>query len=397
MAKKTIDQTEVQGKTVLMRVDFNVPLNDQGEITDDRRVRMALPSIESVIKRGGKVILMSHLGRPSGGEGDKKYSLKPTATRLGELLGSPVHFATDTVGADATAKAAELKDGEVLVLENLRFNAGEKKGDAEFAGKLAAMADIYCNDAFGTCHRKDASMVAVPEAMAGKPRVVGHLVAKEIQYLSDAISKPGRPFVAILGGAKVSDKINVINNLLGICDSILIGGAMAYTFSLAQGGKVGGSLVEKDKVELAKELLAKADGKLHLPVDTHCGDDFGNIAGCNKKVVPAGEIPDDMEGLDIGPETSKLYADIIKNAKTIVWNGPMGVFEKPPMDAGTKAVAQAVADSDAVSIIGGGDSAAAVDQLGFADQVSHVSTGGGASLAMLEGQAFAAVDLLDEA
>ncbi|SMP57185.1 phosphoglycerate kinase [Neorhodopirellula lusitana] len=397
MAKKTIDQTEVQGKTVLMRVDFNVPLNDQDEITDDRRVRMALPSIESVIKRGGKVILMSHLGRPSGGEGDEKYSLKPTATRLGELLGSPVHFATDTVGADATAKVAELKDGEVLVLENLRFNAGEKKGDAEFAGKLAAMADIYCNDAFGTCHRKDASMVAVPEAMAGKPRVVGHLVAKEIQYLSDAISKPGRPFVAILGGAKVSDKINVINNLLGICDSILIGGAMAYTFSLAQGGKVGGSLVEKDKVELAKELLAKADGKLHLPVDTHCGDDFGNIAGCNKKVVPAGEIPDDMEGLDIGPETSKLYADIIKNAKTIVWNGPMGVFEKPPMDAGTKAVAQAVADSDAVSIIGGGDSAAAVDQLGFADQVSHVSTGGGASLAMLEGQAFAAVDLLDEA
>ncbi|TWU03233.1 phosphoglycerate kinase [Neorhodopirellula pilleata] len=397
MAKKTIDQTEVQGKTVLMRVDFNVPLDENCQITDDRRIRMALPSIESVIKRGGKLILMSHLGRPSGGEGDEKYSLEPTATRLGEMLGSPVHFAADTVGEDASTKAAALKESEVLVLENLRFNNGEKKGDAEFAGKLAAMADVYCNDAFGTCHRQDASMVAVPEAMSGKPRVVGHLVSKEIQYLSDAIENPGRPFVAILGGAKVSDKINVINNLLGICDAILIGGAMAYTFSLAQGGQVGDSLVEKDKVDLANELLAKGGDKLHLPVDTHCGDDFGNIAGCNKKVVAAGEIPDGMEGLDIGPETAKKYADVIKDAKTVVWNGPMGVFEKPPMDAGTKAVAQAIANSDALSIIGGGDSAAAVEQLGFADQVSHVSTGGGASLAMLEGQRFAAVDLLDEA
>ena len=397
MAKKTIDQTEVQGKTVLMRVDFNVPLDENGQITDDRRIRMAMPSIESVISRGGKLILMSHLGRPTGGDGDAKFSLEPAATRLGELLICPVHFASDTVGPDATAKSGSLADAEVLVLENLRFNAGEKKGDAEFAGKLAAMADIYCNDAFGTCHRKDASMVAVPEAMEGKPRVVGHLVAKEIQYLTDAISNPGRPFVAILGGAKVSDKINVINNLLGICDTILIGGAMAYTFSLAQDGKVGGSLVEKDKVDLAKELLAKGGDKLQLPVDTHCGDDFGNIAGCNKKVVNAGEIPDDMEGFDIGPETSKNYAEIIKSAKTVVWNGPMGVFEKPPMDAGTKTVAQAVADSDAISIIGGGDSAAAVDQMGFAEKVSHVSTGGGASLAMLEGQAFAAVDLLDEA
>tara|TARA_A100001391_G_scaffold91956_1_gene60704 strand:+ start:1590 stop:2783 length:1194 start_codon:yes stop_codon:yes gene_type:complete len=397
MAKKTIDQTEVAGKTVLMRVDFNVPLNEQNEITDDRRIRMALPSIRSVVDRGGRVILMSHLGRPTGGAGDEKFSLAPAATRLGELLGSPVHFASDTVGEDAHAKAAELKAGEVLVVENLRFNPGEKKGDAEFAGKLAAMADVYCNDAFGTCHREDASMVAVPQAMAGKPRVVGHLVAKEIQYLADAISNPARPFVAILGGAKVSDKINVINNLMGICDAILIGGAMAYTFSLAQGGQVGDSLVEKDKVDLAKELLAKSNGKLHLPVDTHCGDDFGNIAGCNKKVVPAGQIPDGMEGLDIGPETAKKYAEIIKDAKTVVWNGPMGVFEKPPMDAGTRAVAEAVADSDAISIIGGGDGAAAVEQLGFADRVSHVSTGGGASLAMLEGKAFTAVDLLDEA
>ncbi|MEO1615189.1 MAG: phosphoglycerate kinase [Planctomycetota bacterium] len=398
MAKKTIDQVDVAGKTVLMRVDFNVPLDENQGITDDRRIRMALPSIKSVIDRGGKVILMSHLGRPKGEPSDvEKFSLAPAATRLGELLGQPVGFASDTVGDDATAKAAGLEDGGVLVLENLRFHEGEKGGDADFAAKLAAMADAYCNDAFGTCHRKDASMVAVPEAMAGKPRVVGHLVAKEIQYLSDAIGSPQRPFVAILGGAKVSDKINVINNLLGICDSVLIGGAMAYTFSLAQGGEVGESLVEKDKVELAKELIAKGGDKLVLPVDTHCGDDFGDPQGCNKQVVAAGEIQPGFEGMDIGPATSEKYAEILKSAKTIVWNGPMGVFEKPPFDAGTAAVAQAVAGSDSISIIGGGDSAAAVDQLGFADKVSHVSTGGGASLAMLEGKAFAAVDLLDEA
>lgn len=396
MAKKTIDQVEVSGNTVLMRVDFNVPLDENQSITDDRRIRMALPSIKSVIDRGGRLILMSHLGRPAGEGFEQKFSLSPAATRLGELLGSKVLMATDTVGEDAEAKAKSLADGEVLVLENLRFNAGEKKGCTEFAGKLAAMADAYCNDAFGTCHRSDASMVAVPEAMAGKPRVVGHLVGKEIQYLTDAIGNPARPFVAILGGAKVSDKINVINNLLGICDAVLIGGAMAYTFSLAKDGQVGDSLVEKDKVDLAKELISKGGDKLHLPVDTHCGDDFGNIAGCNKQVVAAGEIPDGWEGMDVGPETAAKYAAVIKEAKTVVWNGPMGVFEKPPMDAGTKAVAQAVADGDAISIIGGGDSAAAVDQLGFADQVSHVSTGGGASLAMLEGQRFAAVDLLDE-
>ena len=395
MAKKTIDQIDVAGKTILMRVDFNVPLNETQEITDDRRIRMALPSIKSVIDRGGKLILMSHLGRPAGTGFETKFSLAPAAACLAELLGQPVAMAADTVGEDAVAKAGALSDGQVLVLENLRFNSGEKKGCEEFAGKLAALADGYCNDAFGTCHRSDASMVAVPQAMAGKPRVVGHLVAREIQYLSDAIGNPGRPFVAILGGAKVSDKINVINNLLGICDAVLIGGAMAYTFSLANGGEVGDSLVEKDKVDLAKELIAKGGDKLHLPVDTHCGDDFGDIPGCNKKVVAAGQIPDGWEGFDIGPETAIKYAAVIKDAKTVVWNGPMGVFEKPPMDEGTKAVAQAVADGDSISIIGGGDSAAAVDQLGFADQVSHVSTGGGASLAMLEGQAFAAVDLLD--
>jgi phosphoglycerate kinase len=396
MAKKTIDQIDVAGKTILMRVDFNVPLDETQKITDDRRIRMALPSIKSVIDRGGRLILMSHLGRPAGTGFETKFSLAPAAACLAELLGQSVAMATDTVGEDAVTKAGALSDGQVLVLENLRFNSGEKKGCEEFAGKLAALADGYCNDAFGTCHRSDASMVAVPQAMAGKPRVVGHLVAREIQYLSDAIGNPARPFVAILGGAKVSDKINVINNLLGICDAVLIGGAMAYTFSLANGGAVGDSLVEKDKVDLAKELIAKGGDKLHLPVDTHCGDDFGDIAGCNKKVVAAGEIPDAWEGFDIGPETATNYAAVIKDAKTVVWNGPMGVFEKPPMDEGTKAVAQAVADSDSISIIGGGDSAAAVDQLGFADQVSHVSTGGGASLAMLEGQAFAAVDLLDD-
>ncbi|MEZ6048100.1 MAG: phosphoglycerate kinase [Planctomycetaceae bacterium] len=325
---------------------------------------------------------------------DVKYSLKPAAIRLGELLGKEVAFASDTVGADAKAKAAALTAGDVLVLENLRFNSGEKKGDATFAGELAAMADIYCNDAFGTCHRTDASMVAVPEAMSGKPRVVGFLVSKEIQYLTDVISNPERPFVAILGGAKVSDKINVINNLIGICDKIVIGGAMAYTFSLAQGGKVGKSLVEPDKVELAKELLEKGGDKLVLPVDTHCGDAFSS--DCNKEVVKAGEINDNFEGFDIGPETAKAYAELVKGAKTVVWNGPMGVFEMPPFDAGTRAVAEAIAASDAVSIIGGGDSAAAIQQMGFADQVSHVSTGGGASLSMLEGQKFAAVELLDE-
>lgn len=395
MAKKTIADVDVQGKTVLVRVDFNVPLDDALKITDDRRIQMALPTIQSVLDRGGSLILMSHLGRPKGDEGDSKFSLKPAADRLGELLEKQVTFATDTVGDDAQAKAASLAGGGVLVLENLRFNPGEKKGDGEFAAKLAAMADVYCNDAFGTCHRTDASMLAVPQAMGDKPKVVGFLVAKEIQYLSDAIANPQRPFVAILGGAKVSDKIAVIQNLLNICDRVLVGGAMAYTFSLAQGGKVGNSLVEPDKVDLAKQLLEAGGEKLMLPVDTHCGDDFSG--DCNKQVLAAGEIPDGYEGLDIGPETAKLYADEVKAAKTIVWNGPMGVFEMPPFDEGTKAVAQAIAEGDGTSIIGGGDSAAAIQQLGFADRVSHVSTGGGASLAMLEGKKFEAVDVLDDA
>lgn len=394
MAKKTIDAVDVAGKTVLMRVDFNVPLDENLNITDDRRIVMALPSIKSVLDRGGKVVLMSHLGRPKEGQDNSAFSLKPAAVRLSELLGKPVEFATDTVGADAAAKVAAMKAGDVVVLENLRFEKGEKKGDAEFAAKLAAFGDVYCNNAFGTCHRTDASMYAVPLAMEGKPRVVGSLVAKEIKYLSDVIAKPEHPFVAILGGAKVSDKINVINNLLGICDKVLIGGAMAYTFSLAKGQKVGDSLVEKDKVDLANELMNKGGDKLVLPVDTHCGDAFSS--DCNKVVVDAGEIPDGYEGLDIGPKTAALYAEIVKAAKTVVWNGPMGVCEMPPFDAGTKAVADAIAESNSISIIGGGDSAAAIQKLGYADKVSHVSTGGGASLEMLEGKVFQAVEILDE-
>lgn len=396
MAKQTIADVDVAGKKVLMRVDFNVPLDDAGNVTDDRRVRMAVPTIQDVLDRGGSVVLMSHLGRPSGTP-DPKFSLKPAAEALGKLIEAPVSLAADTAGESAAAVVASLEPGQVLVLENVRFNAGEKKGDdADYIAKLANFGDVYCNNAFGTCHREQASMYAVPKAMkeAGKPAVVGFLVEKEIKYLSDTLASPERPFVAILGGAKVSDKINVIDNLLGVCDQVLIGGAMAYTFSLAQGGKVGDSLVEKDKVDLAKELIEKGGDKLVLPVDTHCGDDFNS--DCNKQVVKAGEIPDGFEGLDIGPETAKLYADIVGKAKTVVWNGPMGVFEMEPFDAGTKAVAQAIADGSNTSIIGGGDSAAAIEQLGFAEQVSHVSTGGGASLEMLEGKSFASVELLDE-
>lgn len=396
MAKKSISDVDVRGKVVLMRVDFNVPQDDSGAITDDRRIRMAMPSIEDVLNRGGRLVLMSHLGRPKFKGTEPEYTLRPTAVRLAELLGKPVAFATDTVGTDAEAKVRALKDGEVVVLENVRFNPGEKEGgEPSYAQTLASWGDVYCNDAFGTCHRLEGSMVAVPKAMGNKPKVSGYLVAKEIQYLSETISNPKRPFVAILGGAKVSDKINVINNLLSVCDYVLIGGAMAYTFSLAQGGKTGKSLVEPEKVELAKELIQKGGSKLVLPVDTHCGDGFS--ADCNKQVVPAGQIPDGWEGLDIGPETAKKYAALLTSAKTVVWNGPMGVFEMPPFDAGTKAVAQAIAESDATSIIGGGDSAAAIEQLGFADQVTHVSTGGGASLQMLEGEKFEAVELLDDA
>ena len=393
MPKQTIDNIDVAGKNVLMRVDFNVPLDKNQVITDDRRIEMALPSIKSVVQRGGRLILASHLGRPKG-QVSAEFSLAPVAKRLSELVGQSVAMASDIAGEDASAKVAALSDGDILVLENLRFDPGEKTGCDVFSQKVASFADVYCNNAFGTCHREHASMYGVAKAMGDKPKVVGSLVDKEIKYLDGVISEPERPFVAILGGAKVSDKIKVIENLIGICDHIVIGGAMAYTFSLAQGGAVGGSLVEEDKVDLAKSLLEQAGDKIILPIDTHCGDAFD--ADCNKKIVAAGEIPDGWEGYDIGPESCKKFAEIISKAKTVVWNGPMGVFEMPPFAAGTKAVAQAIADGDAISIIGGGDSAAAIAQLGFEDSVTHVSTGGGASLAMLEGKKFAAVEILDE-
>jgi phosphoglycerate kinase len=413
MKKRNIADVDVQGQTILMRVDFNVPQDSDRCITDDRRIREALPSVRSVVDRGGKLILMSHLGRPDG-EVAPEFSLRPCAGKLSELLGKPVGFAIDTVGPDAAAKAKALSPGDVLLLENVRFHSEEeikdKKATPEqktakqaFAARLAAMADIYCNDAFGTCHRDNASMLTVPQQMGNKPKVVGFLVEKEIRYLSGAISNPERPFVAIVGGAKVSSKIDVIRKLLSLCDQVLIGGAMAYTFSLAEGGKVGKSLVEKDKLDLARELMQAGGAKLVLPIDTVCADadwdkDFKRVVTIReKRTVESGQIPDGFEGLDIGPKTAQEYAEILKAAKTVVWNGPMGVFECPPFDAGTRAVAQAIADSKATSIIGGGDSAAAVEQMGFADRVTHVSTGGGASLEMLEGKPFAAVDVLDNA
>ena len=367
---------------------------ETGEITDDRRIEMALPSINSVVERGGKLILISHLGRPKG-KPAAEFSLQPVAKRLAELAGREVMFCEEVVGELAKAKAAGITEGGILVLENLRFDPREKSGDVEFATALAELADVYCNNAFGTCHREHASMVALPNAMGDRPKVVGSLVEKEIKFLKEAIESPKRPFVAVLGGAKVSDKITVIENLLGICDQILVGGAMAFTFVMARGGKVGNSLVEEDKLELAKSLMDKGQGKLLLPVDAHCSSDFS--AEGDKTVCRIDDVPDGMMGLDIGPETAARFAEVLSGAGTVVWNGPMGVFEMPPFDMGTRAVAQAIADSQATSIIGGGDSAAAIGLMGFEDKVTHVSTGGGASLAMLEGKKFAAFELLDQA
>ena len=394
MAKKTVSDVDVKGKRVLMRVDFNVPL-EGSRITDDRRIAQALPTIKNVLDRGGRLILMSHLGRPKGGP-EPKYSLKPAADRLGELLHKPVKFANDSIGPEIEKQARELKDGEVLLLENVRFHKEEEKNDPNFAMQLAKLGDVYINDAFGTAHREHASTFGVPQSLQGKPRAIGFLIQKELKYLGDAVTKPARPFVAILGGAKVSDKINVIEQLLGKADTLLIGGAMAYTFFLAQGKEVGKSLVERDKVELAKSLLAKAGGKIKLPVDTVVSDKMTDDAVT--KVVE-GNIPADLEGFDIGPKTRELYKAEIAKAKTIVWNGPMGVFERKPFAAGTRTVAQAVADATAkngaISVIGGGDSAAAIEQMGLAEKVSHVSTGGGASLEFLENGHFSTLDILD--
>jgi phosphoglycerate kinase len=394
MAKKTVADVDVKGKKVLMRVDFNVPL-EGSRITDDRRVAQALPTIKNVIDRGGRLILMSHLGRPKGGP-EPKYSLKPVADHLSHLLGKPVKFASDSIGPEVERQANELKDGDVLLLENVRFHKEEEKNDPNFARQLAKLGDVYINDAFGTAHREHASTFGVPQALQGKPRAVGYLIQKELKFLGDAVSHPVRPFVAILGGAKVSDKISVIEQLLGKADTLLIGGAMAYTFFLAQGKEVGRSLVERDKVDLAKNLLAKAGGKIKLPVDNVVSDKMSDDA--QTKVVE-GNIPADLEGFDIGPKTREQYRAEIVRAKTIVWNGPMGVFEKKPFQAGTRTVAEAVAEATkkngATTIIGGGDSAAAIEQFGLADKVSHVSTGGGASLEFLENGHFSTLDILD--
>ena len=394
MPKKTVADIDVKGKRVLIRVDFNVPL-EAGKITDDRRIAQALPTIRNVVDRGGKLILMSHLGRPKGGP-EAKFSLKPAADRLAELIGKPVKFAMDCIGVETEQAAAAMKDGDVLLLENLRFHKEEEKNDPNFARQLAKIADIYINDAFGTAHREHASTFGAAQSLQGKPRAIGFLIQKELKFLGDAVSNPKRPFVAILGGAKVSDKINVIEQLLSKADTLLIGGAMAYTFFLAQGKEVGKSLVERDKVDLAKALLAKAAGKIKLPVDTVVSDKMSDDAVT--KVVE-GNIPVDLEGFDIGPKTSDLYKAEIAKAKTVIWNGPMGVFEKKPFQAGTKAIALAVADATAkhgaTTIIGGGDSAAAIEVFGLADKVSHVSTGGGASLEFLENGHFSTLDILD--
>jgi len=394
MAKKTVADVDVRGKRVLMRVDFNVPL-DGGKITDDRRIVQALPTIKSVVDRGGKLVLMSHLGRPKGGP-EPKYSLKPAAERLSQLLGKPVAFADDCIGPQVEKMVADLKDGQVLLLENLRFHKEEEKNDPNFAKQLAKHGEVYCNDAFGTAHREHASTFGAPQALAGKPRMIGMLIQKELKFLGEAVSNPRRPFIAILGGAKVSDKIAVIEQLLTKADQLLIGGAMAYTFFLAQGKQVGKSLVERDKVELARQLLAKAGGKIHLPIDNVVSNEMTDTA---KTQIVEGDIPADLEGFDIGPKTAAAYVAAIAGAKTIIWNGPMGVFEKKPFAAGTLAVAKAVAEATgkngATTIIGGGDSAAAIEQMGLADKVSHVSTGGGASLEFLESGHFATLDILD--
>jgi phosphoglycerate kinase len=377
--KKLVTDIDVQGKRVLARVDFNVPIKD-GAVADDTRIRAALPTIEYLLDHGAAVILCSHLGRPKGGP-DPAFSMRPTADRLGELIDAPVSFAEDCIGPEAEASAQSLEPGEVLVLENTRFHAGEKKNDPEMARQLASLADVYVNDAFGSAHRAHASTEGVARYL---PAVGGFLMEKEIEYLGNAIEDPEKPFIAILGGAKVSDKIGVIRNLLKVADSVLIGGGMANTFFKAQGYPVGDSLVEEDVLDTARQLLEQAGPRLRLPVDVVIADRFEE--GAERKVMSMGPVPEGWRIMDIGPESVGAYAKVIKGAATVVWNGPMGVFEFPNFAQGTFGVAKAVAESDAISIIGGGDSVAAINRSGLADQITHMSTGGGASLEMLEGK-----------
>ena len=382
--KKTVKDIDVKGKKVLLRCDFNVPQDKAtGAITDDKRIRAALPTIRYLLEQGAAVIACSHLGKPKDGP-DPKLSLAPVAKRLSELLGQEVLFAHDVVGEDAKAKAAALRPGQILLLENTRFEKGETKNDPALAKALASLADLFVSDAFGAVHRAHASTAGVADYL---PAVSGFLIQKELDFLGGAIANPKRPLVAILGGSKVSSKIGVINNLLEIADTIIIGGGMAYTFSAAQGGKVGESLLEADWMDYSREMIEKAAAKgvkLLLPVDTVCADAFAPDA--HSQVVKAGEIPDGWQGLDIGPETVKLYCDAVADAGTVIWNGPMGVFEFPAFAKGTEAVAEALSKTHAITIIGGGDSAAAVEQLGYADKMTHISTGGGASLEFLEGK-----------
>ena len=383
--KGSVDDINVKGQRVLVRCDFNVPLQD-GKITDENRLVASLPTIKKLIADGGKVILCSHLGKPKG-EAKPELSLAPVAVRLSELLGQDVKFAADpeVVGPNAKAAVAAMKDGDVVLLENTRYRIEETKNGEAFSKELASLCDVYVDDAFGTAHRAHCSNVGVTQYV--KTAAVGYLMQKEIDFLGNAVNNPARPFVAILGGSKVSSKISVINNLLDKVDTLIIGGGMAYTFMKAQGGKIGTSLCEDDYLDYANDMIKKAADKgvkMLIPVDTVTADAFSNDA--NVKVVDAGQIDDGWMGLDIGPKTRELFANAVKDAKTVVWNGPMGVFEMPNFAAGTVAVAQALADTDAVTIIGGGDSAAAVNQLGFGDKMTHISTGGGASLEFLEGK-----------
>jgi phosphoglycerate kinase len=391
MSKATVRDIDVKGKRVLVRVDFNVPLDDEGRITDDTRIRAALPTVKYLLDRGAKVILASHLGRPKGQRKDE-FSLAPVAMRLEELLKQSVRKLDDCVGDQVKAAVASMKNGDIVLLENLRFHQEEEANDEGFAKALAALADIYVNDAFGTAHRAHASTAGVAEFLPG---VAGFLMEKEIDVMGKALSAPERPFVAILGGAKVKDKVGVISNLIEKVDSLIVGGGMAYTFLKAKGLEIGKSIVDLEKLGLAKELMEKAKAMgvtFLLPVDVVVADRFAEDA--DVKVVGVSEIPQDWQALDIGPKTGEEFSQEIAEAKTVVWNGPMGVFEMKPFAEGTRRIAQALADSEAVTIVGGGDSAAAIEEMGFADKMTHVSTGGGASLEFLEGKVLPGVAAL---
>ena len=393
--KKTVEDIDVAGKRVLVRVDFNVPQDETGAITDDRRIRAALPTIQYLIQHNARVILASHLGRPKGGP-EAKYSLAPVAARLGELIGKSVPLAPDCVGDAVKAQVNAVADGDVLLLENVRFHPEEEKNDPAFAAELASLAEIYVNDAFGTAHRAHASTEGVAHRL---PAVAGFLLKKELDYLGDTVNNPKRPFVAILGGAKVKDKISVIQALLPKVDTLIIGGGMAYTFFKAQGKEIGKSLLDAGNIEFAKQLLADNPDKIVLPVDVIVtdGNPFGGDPDAlNAKAVSVNAIPSDWEGVDIGPVTIKEFTAVIQGAATVIWNGPAGIFEIPRFAVGTSGVAKALAESKAITIVGGGDSAAAVEQLGFADKMTHISTGGGASLEFLEGKELPGVAALQD-